>query len=188
MAKQGLKKASKIVAAVIVLIVLIALIVGIMYVTRFGKENFKTFILKIDNRYVLRNENNITLYGGEKFTIKSTSDYSVSIYAYSEYEDFEFEYDGKVVKWSDFSEVDFLTRAESGLKIDKQADGFIFEHTPFEKVISTEKSVEIPEAVKQREFDRLRMIITSNGSEISISFRISVEPAGAKITPDKIIF
>lgn len=184
MAKQRFNKSAKIVSWIIIALVLIALIVGIVYLTHGGKADIKTFSMKVGNKLVLRDESNIALHNGEKFTVRSSSDYSVAVYAYTEYNDFEFEVDGEVKKWSDYSEVDFLTLPDSSLKADKQTDGFTLSFKSLASIISTEKSVVISDEVKGSEFDRFCLAVTSNGSTISICFHLSFKPANIELLPD----
>lgn len=187
MAKQSINRAAKAVTYIIILLLLIGLIGGIAYLTRGCTENIKTFSLKIGDNYILRDESNIALKSGTKITVNSSEDYSVSVYAYADYNDFEFKYSGNTVSWSDFKDVDFLTLSDSSLKIDKQSDGFTLTYNLFADIISMEKNIEISDEMLSSQFDRFRLVVTSNGSEISVCFRLSYDIGKVVLSPDSII-
>ena len=184
MAKRKKNKVAEVVTYIILLLLLFALLGGVLYLTRGATQNFKTFSIKIGERYILRDEDNLLIPSGEQFVVNSASDYSVAVYAYAEYDDFKFQLDGKTVLWSDFAEVDFLTLSDSGLRINKQADGFTLDYVSLSSIVSTEKQVEISSEVLTSHVDRLRLVVTSNGSEISIRFRLFHDVGTVELSPN----
>lgn len=173
MAKRKKFRVSAVIIDVIFLLLIIALLGGVLYLTRGATQNFKTFSLKIGDKYILRDESNVLLKSGDKIVVNSPSDYSVSVYAYTEYDDFEFMFEGEKVLWSAYEEVDFLAVTDSGLKINKQSDSFFLTYDSFRNIVNSEKYVEVAAEILSKQFDRFRLVVTSNGSEISVTFRVS---------------
>lgn len=169
MSRQKSSKFYSVVSAVVVLLLVLALIGGVMYLTNGGKDDIKTFSVQIGERLIMRDESGITLASGETISVNSSSDYTVSVYAYAEQCDFSFLYGEERMKWSDCTTKDFLNAADSGLSMKQNGNSFVLSFESLQKIISSVHDVVFLQSVSG---DIFRMSITSAGSTIDIYFGI----------------
>lgn len=179
---KSVKKLSRTIFYVFIALVLLALIGGIVYLTRGGKDNIKTFSMRVGDKYILRDEHNVTIASGEKITVNSSTDYSVAVYAYTEYDDFELIVDGESKHWSDYAETDFLSIENGGLTIEKRSGEFLLFYQDFKSILGKDKTVEI---VGKTASDILRLEVVSNDSTINVSFSLTFDYT-ITVSPDTI--
>lgn len=175
------KKAIKVITYILVILLAVGLIGGIVYLTDGGKSNVKTFYIKHNGTAIMRDESHVTLRSGDKFEIVSNSDYTVAIYGYADYNDFDLTVGDKARKWSDYSKIDFI--ATGGIAINKTSDYFILTYGEFSELFGDETTEVADTSIFT--FDMFKVVITSGNCSIRLTCSLFPPYAPEEIEFDK---
>lgn len=170
MARQNKSdRAAKILTYIVLVLLLVALFGFVAYLTDCGRSDIKTFSLTIGDRVVMRDEGGFTIQSGDEITVNSFEDYTVEVYAFSEYQDFEFISGQERKNWSDLSDKELLSSSDSGLDISFTDGGFILHYDSLQSIISNTSPVMLNESVRG---DIFAMYVTSGDSTICVTFGV----------------
>lgn len=182
MAKKQNRSIGHTVSLILLVFLLIGVLGAVIYLTRGCSEELKSFALKIENRYIFRDESNFLIENDDEIMVFSQHDYRVCVYAYADECDFTFTVDDTPMRWSDYSNLELLTYHTSGLSLTVTDDGFRFNFESLQKIISNVGDVVISSPVHG---DIFRMDVTSNGCTISVTFSINVNSGIDEIQLDR---
>lgn len=179
-------RAAKIIAYIVLVLILMAAVGAVAYLTKWGTSNIKTFSLTIGDRIILRDEGDITISSGEQIKVNSPDDYTVAVYAYSEDCDFAFLYGEEAMHWSDFGSRELLSSSDCGIDIQRNDYGFVLVYDSIQSIISNSMSVTITNSVSG---DIFLLAVTSNDCTLYVTFGIGDISAITDVTlPPELIF
>lgn len=126
MRNRSIKRASRVVAYILVVLLLVGVLGGIIYFTNFFQSDFSTEFIELDGKRVTAEYKGYEL--SEKMSVKiislPQSDYEVTILPHKSDKDFTFNIDGKSIVFSEIKD------CSPGFVIDYSEDRKSFELTP----------------------------------------------------------